>query len=81
MRAVAPLAITIFLMAAPTAQAEHGFRFAQFDEGGQQVERATWRCGDVEVRANRCTQGVLLVIDGRPQPVEIASSTGAECFK
>jgi len=59
------------LAMAPSAHAEYYFHFVQFDETGDEIERGTWRCADSEVSANRCTQGIMLVINGSPQPVEM----------
>jgi hypothetical protein len=33
--------------------------------------QGTWRCDDAAVQANHCTQGIMLVIDGRPEPIEM----------
>jgi hypothetical protein len=72
MRCIAVLAGVILLTAASAAaHADYIFRFAQFDEAGEALERGTWRCDDAAVQANRCTQGVMLVIEGRPEPIEM----------
>jgi hypothetical protein len=61
----------MFFTITPLAHAEYYFDFAQFDEAGHEIERGTWSCLNSDVKANRCTHDVMLVIDGKPQPVEM----------
>jgi len=61
----------LVLMMAPIARAEYQFRFEQFDESGATVEQAGWRCTDAQMKADSCTQGILLDIGGRPEPIDM----------
>jgi hypothetical protein len=71
MRCVTIFAGLSLLAGAPVARADYYFEFKQFDDAGKEVEHGTWECADAETQADRCTQGVMLVIDGRPEPVEM----------
>jgi hypothetical protein len=71
MHRIATLVVAICLTAVSGARADYRFQFAQFDDVGNELERGAWRCADVDVRANRCSQGILLVIAGRRQRLEM----------
>jgi hypothetical protein len=65
------LAGLILLASGSVAQADYYFSFKQFDDAGAEVERGSWKCADVDTRADRCTQSVRLLIDDRPEPIEM----------
>jgi hypothetical protein len=44
--------------------------YVQTDEAGEQVEHSVWRCSPSTI-VTSCDQGIMVVIDGRPQPVDI----------
>jgi len=54
-----------------SAQADYLFRVSQFNGAGDEIEAGSWRCADAAVAQDSCTQTVMLVMDGRPQPVEM----------
>src|SRR5271170_2659890 len=70
MRYAALMLATMTLAAAP-AHADYFFHLTQFDDDGTEIERAACRCGDYELMQDRCTEGVMLVIEGKPRPVEL----------
>jgi hypothetical protein len=61
----------MFMTLAPTAHAEYYFYFSQFDEAGDTIENGKWRCSDAQMWGDRCTQGIMLVIEGKPRPIEM----------
>ncbi|HZS83997.1 MAG TPA: hypothetical protein VFA50_14065 [Stellaceae bacterium] len=46
----------------------------QFDAAGTKLEEFAWQCADDDVAWGRCAEGVLLVIDGAAQPVDLGLS-------
>jgi hypothetical protein len=61
--------VAAFLAASP-AVADYRIRFTQLDGAGNEIESGTWECREIEMTANRCTRGVMLVIDDHPAPIE-----------
>jgi hypothetical protein len=65
------LAMLIVLVAASAARADYAFQFVQFADDGTELEHGRWPCRDAEMQAGGCTQGIMLVIDDQPRPVEL----------
>ncbi len=52
--------------------ADYRIEYAQLNDAGELIEHSTWHCADVAIEMGRCDQGIMVVIDGRPQPVDIS---------
>lgn len=59
------------MMTAPAARADYAFQFVQFDDAGEDIEHGKWPCSDIQMQEKHCTQGIMLVVDDRPRPVEL----------